>query len=114
VIESIEGPNLTAKSRSGEALKVKLADNNRVSAVVKASDADLKPNTYVGVTSVAAPDGSDKAVAVHIFPEDRRGTAEGRILGSPPQSRDDERRHQSARRPGPLRRRQISLKLRRD
>jgi hypothetical protein len=79
VIESIEGPNLTVKSRSGEALKVKLADNNRVSAVVKASDADLKPNTYVGVTSVAAPDGSDKAVAVHIFPEDRRGTAEGRM-----------------------------------
>ena len=79
MIESIEGLNLTVKSRSGEALKVKLADNARVSAVVKASDADLKPNTYVGVTRVAAPDGSDKAVAVHIFPEDRRGTAEGRM-----------------------------------
>jgi hypothetical protein len=29
------------------------------------------------VTSVPAPDGSAKAIAVHIFPEDRRGTAEG-------------------------------------
>ena len=85
MIESIEGPNLTVKSRSGEALKVKLADNNRVSAVVKASDADLKPNTYVGVTSVAAPDGSDKAVALHIFPEDRRGRRRPHGLGSPPQ-----------------------------
>jgi hypothetical protein len=72
-------PNLTIKSRSGETLKVRLADNARVFGVVKASAVDLKPNTYVGVTSVPAPDGSDKAIAVHIFPEDRRGTAEGRI-----------------------------------
>jgi len=78
-IEAVDGPNLTIKSRSGEMLKVRLADNARVSAFVKASAVDLKPNTYIGVTSVPAPDGSDKAVAVHIFPEDRRGTAEGRI-----------------------------------
>ena len=78
-IEAIDGPNLTIKSRSGETLKVRLADNARVFGVVKASAVDLKPNTYVGVTSVPAPDGSDKAIAVHIFPEDRRGTAEGRI-----------------------------------
>jgi hypothetical protein len=78
-IEAIDGPNLTIKSRGGEMLKVRLADNARVSAFVKASAVDLKPNTYIGVTSVPAPDGSDKAVAVHIFPEDRRGTAEGRM-----------------------------------
>jgi hypothetical protein len=78
-IETIEGPNLTIASRSGEVLKVKLADNARFTAIVQASAADLKPNTYIGVTSVAAADGSDKAVAVHIFPEERRGTAEGRM-----------------------------------
>jgi hypothetical protein len=79
VIEAIDGPNLTIKSRTGETLKIRLADNARVFAVIRASAVDLKPNTYVGVTSVPAPDGSDKAIAVHIFPEDRRGTAEGRI-----------------------------------
>src|SRR3954462_15961168 len=78
-IEAVDGPNLTIKSRSGEMLKVRLADNARVSAFVKASAVDLQPKTSIGVTSVPAPDGSDKAVAVHIFPEDRRGTAEGRI-----------------------------------
>src|SRR4051794_11084142 len=78
-IDAIDGPNLTIKSRSGEMLKVRLGDNARVSAFVKASALDLKPNTYIGVTSVSAPDGSDKAVAVHIFPEERRGTAEGRM-----------------------------------
>jgi hypothetical protein len=79
VVEAVDGPNLTITSRSGEVVKVRLADNARFTAIVKASAADLKPNTYVGVTSVPAADGSDKAVAVHVFPEERRGTAEGRI-----------------------------------
>jgi hypothetical protein len=78
-IEAIDGPNLTVKSRSGATAKVKLADNARASAIVKASVADLKPNTYIGVTSVPAADGSEKAIAVHIFPEERRGTSEGRM-----------------------------------
>jgi hypothetical protein len=78
-IETVDGPNLTIKSRNGNLIKVQLADNARASAIVKAGVADLKPNTYIGVTSVPAPDGSDKAVAVHIFPEERRGTAEGRM-----------------------------------
>jgi hypothetical protein len=78
-IEAIDGPTLTIKSRNGDVVKVRLADNARASAIVKASVADLKPNTYIGVTSVPAPDGSDKAIAVHIFPEERRGTAEGRM-----------------------------------
>jgi hypothetical protein len=78
-IEAIDGPNLTVKSRNGDVVKVRLAENARASAIVKAGVADLKPNTYIGVTSVPAPDGSDKAIAVHIFPEERRGTAEGRM-----------------------------------
>ncbi|MGA8600012.1 MAG: hypothetical protein WB663_01245, partial [Beijerinckiaceae bacterium] len=77
-IEAVDAPNLTIRSRTGETVKVRLADNARVTSFVKASVADLKPNTYVGVTSVPAPDGSEKAVSVHIFPEERRGTAEGR------------------------------------
>jgi hypothetical protein len=79
VVEAADGPNLTITSRSGEIVKVRLADNARFTAIVKASAAELKPNTYIGVTSVPAADGSDKAVAVHIFPEERRGTAEGRM-----------------------------------
>src|SRR5947209_14559225 len=77
-IEAVDGSNLTIKSRTGETVKVRLAENARVTSFVRASVADLKPNTYVGVTSVPAPDGGEKAVAVHIFPEERRGTAEGR------------------------------------
>jgi hypothetical protein len=77
-IEAVDLPVLTVKSSSGETQKVRIADNARVAAMVKASAADLKPNSYVGVTSLRAAEGGEKAYEVHIFLEERRGTGEGR------------------------------------
>jgi hypothetical protein len=76
-VEAVDLPMLTVKSSSGEVQKVRIADNARVAAMVKASAADLKPNSYVGVTSLPA-DGGEKAYEVHIFLEERRGAGEGR------------------------------------
>jgi hypothetical protein len=76
-IESVDGSMLTAKSRDGAEMKIKLADNAPVTEVVKASLADIKPNSYIAVTGMPQPDGSQKAVAVIIFPEASRGLAEG-------------------------------------
>jgi hypothetical protein len=43
-----------------------------------ASDlAHVTPNAFVGITSVAQPDGSERATEIHIFPEELRGTGEG-------------------------------------
>jgi hypothetical protein len=39
--------------------------------------AHVKPNTFVGITSVAQSDGSERATEIHIFPEELRGTGEG-------------------------------------
>jgi hypothetical protein len=58
-------------------LKVKLADNAPVRAVVKAPLSDVKPGSFVGVTAMPQPDGTQKALEVHIFPEAMRGTGEG-------------------------------------
>ncbi|MBV8848479.1 MAG: hypothetical protein JOZ16_02730 [Methylobacteriaceae bacterium] len=77
-IETVDLPMLTVKSSSGETQKVRIADNARVSAMVKASVDDLKPNVFVGVTGVPDANGGEKAYEVHIFPEERRGTGEGR------------------------------------
>ena len=56
-------------------------------ALEKASLADIKPGTYIGVTSLPQADGSLKAVAVHLFPEAARGTGEGhRAWDQQPQS----------------------------
>jgi hypothetical protein len=76
-IESVDGQMVTAKSRDGAELKIHLADNAPVNEVVKESLSDIKPNSYVAVTAMPQPDGSQKATAVIIFPEAMRGLGDG-------------------------------------
>jgi hypothetical protein len=76
-LENVSVPMLTAKSRDGAEMKIKLADNAPVNEVVKASLADIKDNSYIAVTAMPQPDGSQKAVAILIFPEAMRGVGEG-------------------------------------
>lgn len=76
-IEHVEGPVYVIKTRDGAELKVALAEPGLVVALVKASMADIKPGLFVGSTGMPQPDGSQKAIEVHIFPEAMRGTGEG-------------------------------------
>jgi len=76
-IDQVDGGTMIVKSREGDTLRVKLADDGKVVALVKASLADIKPNSFVGSTAMPQPDGSWKAVEVHIFPEEMRGIGEG-------------------------------------
>jgi hypothetical protein len=76
-IASIDGKTLTVKARDGTEVKVNLLDNAAVNEVVKAALADLKTGAYVAVTGLPQPDGSQKALAVLIYPEAQRGVAEG-------------------------------------
>jgi hypothetical protein len=76
-IEKIDGNVLMVKDRQGKEVKVTMTDNVRVMNFVKASLADIKPNSYIGVTADPQPDGSQKAIAIHIFTEAQRGTGEG-------------------------------------
>jgi len=76
-IEKIDGQNLEVKSREGNNLKVVMAENVRLTAMVRASLADLATDTYIGVTAMPQADGSQKAIAIHIFQPAQRGTGEG-------------------------------------
>ena len=76
-IEAVDGPMLSIKSREGTDLKVKMTDNVAVFAVVKTELSEIKEGSYIGVTGMPEPDGTQRAVAVHIFPENQRGAAEG-------------------------------------
>jgi hypothetical protein len=77
VIESSDGKTVTAKSDKGDEVKLNLADKMLVVAVVKASMADIKPGDFIGSGAMPQPDGSQKAIEVHIFAESMRGTGEG-------------------------------------
>lgn len=76
-IEKVDGSVLTIKTREGPDVTVKTPDNVRVMGFVKASLSDIKPNSYIGVTAEPQPDGSQRAVAIHIFTEAQRGVGEG-------------------------------------
>jgi hypothetical protein len=76
-IERVDDDIYVVKARGGAELKVKLAEKATVVALLKASLADIKQGSYVGVAGMPQPDGSHKALEVHIFPEAMRGVGEG-------------------------------------
>ena len=76
-IEAVDGPMLSIKSRDGTDMKVRVTDNVAVFGVAKTSLSEIKEGSYIGVTAMPEPDGTQKAIAVHIFPENQRGAAEG-------------------------------------
>jgi hypothetical protein len=76
-IESIDGPVYLVKNRDGAELKLTMTDNPLYVAIVKSTMADIRPGMFVGSTGMTQPDGSQKAIEVHIFPESMRGTGEG-------------------------------------
>jgi hypothetical protein len=77
VIDKLDGHTVLVKSATGEALKLNLADKVLVVAVVKASMADIKEGLFIGSGAIPQPDGSQKALEVHIFADSMRGTGEG-------------------------------------
>ena len=78
-IEKVDGQTLMVKARDGTQYTVKLADNARVTAMVKATLADIKPGSFIGVTGMPQPDGTQKAIGLHIFMDSQRGVVPARF-----------------------------------
>jgi hypothetical protein len=76
-IEKIDGNTLLIKGPDGAPVTLKLADNAVVVGVLKATVADIKEGSYIGSGAMPQPDGTQKAVEVHIFAESQRGTGDG-------------------------------------
>lgn len=76
-IEKVDGDMLSLKTRDGAMLNVKIDDKSRVSALVKASLADIKPDTYIGIAGIPQPDGSIQAFSIHVLPAAARGNGQG-------------------------------------
>ena len=76
-VVAVEGLDLKLRSRSGEAVSVKLAENYTVTAVVKIAIDRITTGAFVGAASMPQPDGTQTALEVLLFPEARRGSGEG-------------------------------------
>jgi hypothetical protein len=78
-LASLTDSVMTVTTASGET-RVRVVAPLRV-YVRKPSDLQhVTPSSFVGVTSVKQPDGSERATEIHIFPAELRGTGEGSRL----------------------------------
>ena len=77
-IEKVDGDMLSLKTRDGALLNVKLDEKARVSALVKATLADIKTDSFIGVAGVPEADGSIRACSIHLFLPAQRGVVPDR------------------------------------
>jgi len=77
-IEKADGAMLTLKTRDGGTLNVKLADDARVAGLNKATLADIKQDTFIGIAGMPEADGTIKAFSIHIFLPAQRGVVADR------------------------------------
>jgi hypothetical protein len=75
-IAAVSDTSLTVSTATG-AQQVHLATPLHVYTRSASDLAHVAPNAFVGITSVAQPDGSQRATEIHVFPEELRGTGEG-------------------------------------
>lgn len=76
-IATINGQDLTVKSRDGGTVAIKLAPDAAITAVVKADMSDITVGKFVGIAALPQGSEPEKALEVLIFPESARGSGEG-------------------------------------
>lgn len=77
-IARIDSHALTLKQAAdGKPVTVALPAHARILSVSRASLADIKPGSYIGAAATQRPDGTLKALEVHIFAPSLRGSGEG-------------------------------------
>ena len=77
-IEKADNGTLAVKTRDGAMLTVKVDAATRVSALTKASLADIKTDTFIGIAGMPRPDGGIDAFSIHIFLPAQRGVVPDR------------------------------------
>jgi hypothetical protein len=85
-IEQVDGNTLSIKAKDGTPLKLVLADNAVVVAIMRRTLDDIKKGEFVGSAATSNGDGTWTALEVHIFPESMRGTGEGHRPWEAPRS----------------------------
>jgi len=77
-IEKVNGDAIVLKTRDGKDLNVKLDEKARVGALTKASLADIKNDSFIGIAGMPQSDGSIEAFSIHIFLPAQRGVVPDR------------------------------------
>jgi hypothetical protein len=76
-LTAVSASSITVKTRDGETVEMALAPDVAISEVHPIELSEIRAGSFVGVGAVPQADGSQRAVAVTVFPESARGTGEG-------------------------------------
>ena len=76
-IDAVDGKSLSLTTRAGEKVTVSLAPDVAVNAIVPVRLENIKPGSYVGTAAMPQPDGTLRALEVHVMPDSMRGVGEG-------------------------------------
>ena len=77
-VQAVAADKVTVKDRSsGEVLDLALTDKLVVAEVYPIAITDIKANSFIGTAALPQPDGTQRAIAVTVFPESARGNGEG-------------------------------------
>jgi hypothetical protein len=68
---------LDLRTRDGRIVHLKVAPQAGVAKLEGADASAIRDGAFIGTTAVAQPDGTLRAVEVHVFPDAMRGTGEG-------------------------------------
>jgi hypothetical protein len=76
-ITAVDGDSLKIHTTRGDDLTVGLTKATQLRGVTLAGIGDVVPGSYIGTAATPQPDGTLKALEIHVFPPDMRGTGEG-------------------------------------
>jgi hypothetical protein len=76
-VTSVNGDVAQVTTRQGAVVTVDLGASTKFADVTYAKITDIKPGSFVGSAAVPQPDGSLKALEVHVFAPALRGSGEG-------------------------------------
>jgi hypothetical protein len=77
IVVAVTGNTVEVRARGGETAKFDLGDKTFVGVLTKADPSAITKDAWIGTMTVRQPDGTLRALEVHIFPESARGTGEG-------------------------------------
>ena len=66
-LQKMDGSNLTITNKGGKEANVWKDGAPIIAWATKGAMSDIKSNTFVGITAMPQPDGTQKAVEVHVF-----------------------------------------------
>jgi hypothetical protein len=81
-VVSVSANQLVLKSDTGT-VTVALAQPFHLYVRAPGDLTKVKENSFIGVTTVKQPDGSERATEIHVFPEELRGVGEGSRMMAP-------------------------------